>query len=74
MIQEGDHYPDAEPERVQLTLENLLWIKKKIDPDNYDEKLLAACSIRRLPNPEPPPAFYRSKVNQLALIRERVVS
>lgn len=41
--QHGEHWPGCPP---QLTLANMLWLKKKFDPVHYDRKYLKSIRIR----------------------------
>jgi hypothetical protein len=42
----------------KLTIANLLWLKRKFDPANYDRAFLQDFSIQRLPRAIKPPAVY----------------
>jgi hypothetical protein len=44
-----------------LTLANLLWLKLKFDPVNYDRAFLRRYSVKRLPIAIPPPMCYRAE-------------
>ncbi len=37
----------------KLTLGEMLWLKRKMDPEWYDLPFMQKCSVRRLPEPEP---------------------
>lgn len=53
----GTRYAGA-PDAVRLTLANLLWLKRTIDPENYDRKFLKAHSVQNLPRAARPPKYY----------------
>lgn len=42
-----------------LTLANLLWLKRHLDPDHYDRAKLQRCCVGKLPRPAQPPDWYR---------------
>ena len=48
----GKLYPTIDERHV-------LYMKRLIDPDNYDPDFLATIWIGRVPDPVPPPAFWR---------------
>ena len=45
-------------ELPQLTVAMMLWLKRERDPAFYDLAFLQKHSIKRLPEPEPPPQEY----------------
>ena len=42
--QHGEHWPGCPP---QLTLANMLWLKKRFDPEFYDREYLQSRRIKR---------------------------
>lgn len=56
-----DSSPDGtvEPLLPPPDLANMLWLKFRFDPFNYDPEIMQRCSIQRLPDPEQPPLIVR---------------
>lgn len=52
----GERFPQWTLPR--LTLENLLWLKLRFDPERFDPELLQRCSVPRVPEPVPLPDVF----------------
>ena len=46
-----------------LKLENVLWLKVMFDRDNYDAEAMQKYSIRRIPQPEAPDAWFMKQLS-----------
>jgi hypothetical protein len=55
-------------DRPKLELAEMMWIKKKIDPKNFDREILQACSIRKLPRIRKPKQWYIRRMEAAPLL------
>ena len=56
-LSHGERYSSL-PNAVRLTLANLLWLKRVIDPENYDRTFVQAHAVQRLPRAARPAKWY----------------
>jgi len=62
MLAEGERVTIVHRQRrvalPKLDLAHLLWLKRRLDPKHYDRRAMASASLRLLPRPKKPPAWF----------------